>query len=973
VRSSADMTSTRVGRPRRRIILLVVVAALVILAVSLRSLAGLYTDSLWYSSIHQHEVFSTVLTTKIGLFLVFGLVFFLAMWGNLLLCNRLGPSELFLDAPEDELVRRFQSAVRPYAGRLYALLSFVLALIAASSAIGRWQQWLLFSNSRSFHLRDPLFNLDYSWYVFRLPFLTFVVDWTLASLLAIIIFTAVFHYLNGGIRAARVTPRVTPGVKVHLSVLLALLALAKAAGYLIARWHMVTSTTNGIVEGAGYTDVHARLPALTLLFWLCLLAAIILLVNIWQRGWTLPVIAVGLWAFVALLIGVIYPAVLQAVKVTPAQSKLEQPYIARNIAATRAAYKLNSVAVTGFAPSSRKPLLQQPGVQASLSDIRQWDPSPLIAQSTFQQIQNLRNYYSISSVGEDRYVINGKLTPVNEAIRELNTQSLPNATWVNQHLQYTHGYGMVMVPANQTQTSGQPIFALANVPQTTASGWPAVTQPDIYYGLTQNSFVVADSKQQELDYENSTQTKYRSYSGGGGVPLGGFFRRLMFTIRFGDLNLILSNLITPQSRIIYMRNVVQIAQHAAPFLSIDDHPYAAVVGGHVDWILDGYTTTDQYPYSENASTQLVPSDTGLPSSYNYVRNSVKIVIDAYSGQVTLYEMDPSDPILEAWHSAFPELFTPLAAMPHQLRAHLRYPQDIFSIQAAIFGRYHITKPSAFYSNGNGWSLSPTDGAGPPSDTIQLTQQVDKQGLVISQTVARMDPLYQVYALPGSTTPQYTLTDAYVAAAAASQSSTSVDSGVLNLTGFMVARSDPSDYGELSVYRPPLGTTGPVQADNKMSSDPTASGQITLLARTGSQVILGNVLMIPINGSMLYVRPMYVSASSNSYPLLKYEITVYKKKVGFASTLIGALAQVLTASGGGSQVTTGETANELLIAARGAYQDAVAALAAGNLGQYQKDIVLENHYVAQAYMLLTGQIAPGTGSTTTTTTPSTKRT
>ncbi len=976
MRSSADITSVRVRRPRRRIIVLVVNAVLVILAISLRSLAGLYTDSLWFSSIHQHEVFSTVLLTKIGLFLTFGLVFFLAMWGNLLLCNRLGPSELFLDAPEDELVRRFQSAVRPYAGRLYALLSFVLALIAASSAIGRWPQWLLFSNSKPFHINDPLFGKDLSFYIFQLPFLTFVVDWVLASLLAIIIFTAGFHYLNGGIRAARVTPRVTPGVKVHLSVLLALLALAKAAGYLIARWHLVTSTTNGIVEGAGYTDVHARMPALMLLFWLCLLAAVILLVNIWQRGWTLPVIAVGLWAFVALLIGVIYPAVLQAVRVTPAQSQLELPYIARNISATRAAYGLTNVSLTPFAPTSGKPLLQQPGVQASLADIRQWDPSAQVAQSTFQQLEGLRNYYSISSVGEDRYVIDGKLTPVDEAVRELNSQGLTNATWVNQHLQYTHGYGIVMVPSNRVQNStGNPLFEENSVPQQSAAGWPRVTVPGIYYGLSQNGFVVADTKSKELDYETPTQSVTEKYTGGGGVPLGGFFRRAMFAIRFGNLNLILSNLITPQSRIIYMRNVVQIAQQAAPFLSIDSHPYAADIGGHIDWILDGYTTTDQYPYSQNASTQFVPSDTGLPSSYNYVRNSVKIVVDAYTGEVTLYAMDQSDPILQAWESAFPGLIKPLIRMPEQLRAHLKYPEDIFSIQAAIFGRYHLTEPSAFYSNGNGWSLSPTDGAGPPSDTIQLTQTVDKQGLVISQSVARMDPLYQVYTLPGSTKPQYTLTDAYVAAASATQSTTEVDSGVLNLTGFMIALSDPGDYGQLRVYRPPPGGTGPVQADSKMSADPTASSQITLLARTGSQVILGNVLMIPINGSMLYVRPMYVSASSNSYPLLKYEITVYKKKVGFATTLLAALGQVLSTSGGSPSTSLGNTANELLIASQNEYAKAVTALKDGHLGLYQKYNELANRYVAEAYAKLTGQDTGSTGSnpTTTTTTPSTRKT
>jgi uncharacterized protein len=989
VRSSADMTSVRVGRPRRRIILLVVVAAIVILAVSLRSIAGLYTDSLWYSSIHQHEVFSTILTTKIGLFLVFGLVFFLAMWGNLLLCNRLGPSELFLDAPEDELVRRFQSAVRPYAGRLYALLSFVLALIAASSAIGRWQQWLLFSNSRSFHIRDPLFNLDYSWYIFRLPFLTFVVDWVLASLLAIIIFTAIFHYLNGGIRAARVTPRVTRGVKVHLSVLLALLALAKAAGYLIARWHMVTSTTNGVVEGAGYADVHYRLPALLLLFWICVLAALILVANIfWQRGWTLPVIALGLWAFVALLIGVIYPAVLQAVKVTPAQSVLEQPYITRNISATRAAYNLTNVAVTNYTSTSDKPLLEQPGVAQTLSDIRQWDPDPQIAQATFQQIQGLRNYYAVSSLGEDRYLIDGRLTPVIEGMRELNSSGLPSATWVNVHLEYTHGLGIVMIPANQNQTStGKPVFAEGNVPPKANDGFPAVTVPGIYFGLSQNGFVVVGTKSHEVNYDNHGTPVYSRYQPcpkgssstcqpGGSVPVGGFFRRLMFAIHFGDPNLLLSNLITSESKIIYMRNVVQIAQHAAPFLSIDAHPYSAIVDGHLDWILDGYTTTDQYPYSQNASTQLVPGDTGLPASYNYVRNSVKIVIDAYTGQVTLYAMDPSDPILQAWESAFPGLIQSKTDMPPQLLAHLKYPEDIFSIQSAIYGRYHIKTPSSFYSNGDGWSLSPTDGAGSPSDTIQLSQQVAKNGSVISQTVARMDPLYQVYSLPGSSIPQYTLTDAYVAASSANQTSstTTPSSGVLNLTAFVVALSDPNDYGHFVVYRAPPGasTPGPVLADSAMSSYPPASSKISYVDQHGSSVLLGNVLMIPINGSMLYVRPMYVSSVNTNLPLLNYFIAVYKQRRGFAPTLAGVLSQVLGTAGPTSSSPGHLDTNELIALALAEAQKASAALTAGGpnpLGLYQHYTNLENRYLAEAYSQLKSPSTSSTPTTTTTTTPS----
>ena len=968
MRSPSEFSTARTPRPRRRIIIIVVVVLFVVLAVSIRSLAGLYTDSLWYSSINQHEVFSTMLEVKFGLFLTFGLIFFFAMWTNLLLCNRLGPSELFLNAPEDELVRRFQGAVRPYAGRLYALLSIVLALIAASSAVGKWGNYLLFANSKNFGITDPLFHKDFGFYVFQLPFLTFLVDWVLASLVAIIVFTVIFHYLNGGIRAARVTPRVSPGVKVHLSVLIALLAVAKAAGYLVAKWHMVTSTTNGVVEGAGYADVHARIPALTLLFWLCLAAAVILLINIRQRGWTLPIIAVGLWAFVALAIGVIYPSVLQALKVTPAQSSLEQPYIARNISATRAAYSINDVSVEQFAPTSSKPPLSQPAVTESLADIRQWDPVSLISQSTYQQVQALRNYYSFSQIGEDRYVIDGKLTPVNVGVRELNSVGLQNPTWVNTHLQFTHGLGIVVSPSNEVQQqTGQPNFDVGNVPPVSSGGFPTVTKPGpgIYFGLNQSGFVVADTKQPELNYEAQGVPHYQRYTGKGGIQMGGLFRRAMFAIRFGDPNLFLSNLITPTSRIIFVRNVVQIAQRAAPFLSIDAHPYAVLIDGQINWVLDGYTTTDQYPYSQNANTQLVPGDNGLPGSYNYVRNSVKIIVNAYTGQVTLYDMLPSgpkgifsttssDPILNAWMSAFPGLVKPLGQMGPELRAHLKYPEDIFSIQAAIFGRYHINNPQAFYSNGDGWSITPTDGAGPPSNTIKLATQYDKQGYILSQTAARMDPLYQIYAVPGSSKPQYTLTDAYVTASAANSTGSASGTAILNLTAFMVALSDPSDYGQLHVYRPPHGgtTIGPVQADSKMSSFPPASTRISLLHQAGSKVLLGNVLMIPINGSMLYVRPLYVTATSVNFPLLKYVIAVYGNQTGFSPTMEGALGQVFglpQQNSGGS--THGLTANQLLKLAQLWFGRAETALTAQQLGTYQHDTSLGILYVTKAEALL----------------------
>ncbi len=946
-----------------------VLAVLVIVAFSLRTFASIFTDSLWYSSIssrsatistNEHQVFTTMLETKVGLFLTFGLLFFLAMWANLLLCNRLGPSELFLDAPEDELVRRFQGAVRPYSGRLYALLAFVFALIAASSATGQWTNYLLFTHAKNFGQRDPVFNYDYGKYIFQLPFLTFVVDWVLASLFAMILVSVVFHYLNGGIRAARVTPRVSPAVKVHLSVLVALLAVAKAAGYLIARWHMLTSTTNGVVEGPGYTDVHARIPALTLLFWLCLFAAVILLVNIRQRGWTLPVIAVGLWAFVALAIGVIYPAALQAFKVTPAQSSLELPYVLRNIDATRAAFDLNKITIKTFAPVTDTPVLAQPGVAQSLLDIRQWDPANSVAESTFQASQAIRNYYQISPLGEDRYMMNGKLTPVIEGLRELNPSGLANQSWVNQHLQYTHGIGIVMAPSNRNATNQQPVYSESNIPPLSTLGFPKVNEPGVYFGLTQNGYVVADTKQQELNYGIGNTSSFQDYAGSGitGIKLNGFFTKAMFAIRLGDFNLFLSNLITSNSRLILVRNVVQIAQRAAPFLSIDAHPYATIVGGHLDWVLDGYTTTDQYPYSQNANSQLVPSDNGLPSSYNYVRNSVKIVIDAYTGKVTLYDITTKqnpDPILQAWESVFPGLFTPMSDMTAELRQHLKYPEDIFSIQSAIFGRYHLTTPSQFYANTNGWSLSPTFGAGPPPSTIKLITQVDNKGIPVSQTADRMDPLYQVYAPPGSSIPQYTLTDAYVSAAGTGTSS-SANSGVVNLTAFDVAMSDPNDYGQITVYRPRSAAPidGPLLAEERMVNYKPASSAISLLNTNGSSVILGNVLMVPISGSILYVLPVYVTSTVANVPRLEEFITRYNQSTAFEPTLGQALTRVLGSGGSTSSPgTKGLTIAQLLSHAQTSYTNAQTALRHGDFVAYQHDLAQENADIAKALSLLSG--------------------
>ncbi len=804
---TADPSPRRRHRARWWLVGLAVV--IVILLISLRSLAGLYTDSLWFSSVDYHNVFSTLLAIKLGLFGVFGAIFFAVLWVNLVVCDRIAGHDIVL-AQEDELVRRYQQYVRPYAGRIYVALAFVLALIGASGTVGQWNNWILFRHGGSFGVTDPQFGKDIGFYVFKLPFLTFIVDWTLAILIVTLAVTLVFHYFNGGIQPQRGLPRVRPPVKAHISVLLALIALDKAVGYIFQRWSLVNAQ-DGYVNGAGYTDVHARLPAELLLAVVSVFAALILLYNIRQQGWTLPVLAIGIWAFVALVVGIIYPALLQTLKVTPAQSSLEAPYIQRNITATRDAYGLTNVKVHNFPASNSISATQAVAAAPTIANIRQWDPDPSISLQTFQRLQGIRSYYSFPALGVDRYTSGGQLTPVLIGVRTISAGNVPSPSWVNVHLQYTHGNGAALALANQTN-SNNPVFAVQGVPPSSSNGLPDITEPSVYFGLDETGYVVANTKQAEVDYQENGSNVESHYSGTGGVQLSSIFTRAAFALRLGDFNLLISSQITSKSRIMFVRDPVAMAQKAAPFLSFDHDPYAVIVNGHIDWVIDGYTTTANYAYSQNADTQQVAIGSTLPSSYNYVRNSVKVVIDAYSGKMTFYDTDPSDPIIQAYSAAFPHMFVPLKQMSPELQAHLRYPEDIFSVQSAIYGRYHLTNPQQFYAASNAWQLSPTAGAGPQSQALLAENTYNNQGQLVSTTPARMAPQYQVYSLPDTTQQVFTVSDGFVPA---SQSTLSGSNQNFNLTAWMVGLSEPGGFGatsQLNLYETPQGTTGPANAD-----------------------------------------------------------------------------------------------------------------------------------------------------------------
>ena len=937
---------------------------LVVVLVFLHTFAVFYTDALWFSSVQLHAVWLKLFEVKAGLMLVFSAIFAVMLLVSLIVAERLAPKGPSVDA-EDEFVKRYREVIGPYARWLRAGVVVVLSLIIGSQALGQWQNWLLFRNSTPFDATDPQFHRNVAYFVFTLPFQQFVIHWTLVALVMVLLVTTLSHYLNGGIRMQGPRPRVRPSVKAHLSVILGLIALTKAVGYYLARFNLDLSS-NGFVQGAGYTDVHARLPALELLILVSLAAAALLIYNIRRQGWALPILGVGLWFLVALTAGTIYPAAVQALKVNPAQNTLERPYIQRNINATRAAMGITHVASVPYPASSTLTATQLSANGDTLGNVRLWDP--LQTQPTYDKLQDIRSYYQFNSLAVDRYPVDGVETPTVVGVREINDQDLPSSSWVNTTLQYTHGYGMIVSPSNVATSNGDPQFAVGAVPPVSTSGLSAVTQPSVYFGLNNTGYVVANTKQPEIDYQLTNGTNVEThYKGDGGVQLSSFFNQVMFAVRFNDLNLLISSQITNDSRLMFDRGVQARVSKAAPFLNLDADPYPVLLNGHIDWIQDAYTTTANYPYAQNADTSAVAAGSGLSGTFNYVRNSVKVLIDAYTGKMTFYVMDPSDPIIRTYEKAFPGMFTPASKMSDELRSHIRYPEDIFTVQATMYGKYHIVKAQSFYSAADAWTLSPDPGSGSPSQALATTQTVNAQGQVVSTgQLVRMSPIYQVMRIPGDTGQSFNLIDAFVPVSAGSQ--------IQTLSGFMMAGSDPGQYGQMTMFVTPRDNpvNGPAIVAAKIDATPGVSGQISLLNQNGSSVLLGNVLMIPVANALLYIQPLYVESSRNAFPELQRVIAVYGNQpaaIGNSlssalSTLFAAPVSTTSAAGGTSTASLSPQAQALLAQAQAAYSQAQADLKAGNLGAYQNDInSLESNL--QAVQALTG--GPVASTTTTTTT------
>ena len=732
-------------------------------------------------------------------------------------------------------------------------------------------------------------------------------------------------------------PEVSSGAKAHLSVLLAFVAVLKAFAYRLDSMELLYSP-RGKVFGASYTDVVAHLPALNLLILISLFGAVLLLVNIKRRGWLLPATAISLWLAVSIIVGGVVPAAIQRFRVVPDELNKELPYVENHINYTRLAYGLDSIEEKSFEASPNLTDNDISDNAQTVDNIRLWDPTVLA--ETYSQLQEIRAYYALDEVDVDRYRINGELTQVMVSARELDQTNLPAVGWVNERLQYTHGYGVVFSPANNVASQGQPDFYVKGVPATTTVSELEVEQPRIYFGESAESveYVVVNSLQDEVDYPLSTEGQsvaYTNYSGDGGVGIGSFFRRLGFALRYSELNLLISNQLSDDSKLIMERNVVSRVKKAAPFLYTDNDPYLALIDGNLFWIIDMYTVSDKYPYAQPADTRRINENSGLPMNFNYLRNSVKAVVNAYDGTMNFYVVDENDPLILSYKDIFPNLFTPKSSMSSELLDHIRYPEDLFTIQSDMYRDYHMTDPRVFYADEDPWVI--------PSDSSTTPRVATLRGEFTEIGFKPMLPYYLLMSLPGESDLSYLIFQPFN------------PENRPNMQSFLVADADPENYGQLIDFRLPKGefVDGPSQVATRINQDPHISQIFTLLEQQGSSVIKGNLFVVPINQSILYYQPIYLQGEQNPLPEFKFVVVVFQDRIIMEESLSEALASVFGGDFATEDVedTEGESALELLEKATKAFEKAQQELQNGNLGLYQNLVEQAQQYVDLALELL----------------------
>ena len=897
-----------------------------------RAVATFFTNYLWFDSVNLNSVWIKILLTKGALVGATSLLAFIFIFTNLRLAVRATPvMDIFESFESQDPLSRFRAWTNERFLRYRLWGSIGLSLFLGAGASQLWEQVLLFLNQQSFGVTDPVFQADVSRYVFGLPLYRLFVSWGFQLVIFTSLIIVLFFVATGALqlRQGRL-PEVSSGAKAHLSVLLAFIAILKAFAYRLDSMELLYSP-RGKVFGASYTDVIAHLPALNLLILISLFGAVLLLVNIKRRGWLLPATAISLWLAVSIIVGGLVPAAIQRFRVVPDELNKELPYVENHIDYTRLAYGLDSIEEKSFAAS---PDLSQDDIsnnKQTVDNIRLWDPTVLA--ETYSQLQEIRAYYALQEVDVDRYRINGELTQVMVAARELDQTNLPAVGWVNERLQYTHGFGVVFSPANNVASQGQPDFYVKGVPATTTVAELEVEQPRIYFGESADSveYVVVNSLQDEVDYPLSTEGQsvaYTNYSGDGGVGIGSFFRRLGFALRYSELNLLISNQLSDDSKLIMERNIVSRVKKAAPYLYTENDPYLAFIDGNLFWIIDMYTVSDKYPYAQPADTRRINENSGLPVNFNYLRNSVKAVVNAYDGTMNFYVVDENDPIMTAYNDIFPDLFSPKSEMSSELLDHIRYPEDLFTIQSDMYRDYHMTDPRVFYADEDPWVI--------PSDSSTTPRVATLRGEFTEIGFKPMLPYYLLMSLPGETDLSYLIFQPFN------------PENRPNMQSFLVADADPENYGQLIDFRLPKGefVDGPSQVATRINQDPDISQIFTLLDQQGSSVIKGNLFVVPINQSILYYQPIYLQGEQNPLPEFKFVVVVFQDRIIMSETLSEALASIF-----GDELISdvveeseGESPLDLLAKATTAFEQAQEQLQKGNLGKYQELIDQAQQYV-----------------------------
>jgi len=887
------------GLSRRSRLLLIAGGVLLLVLFGGSRLVDAYVNWLWFGEVGYRGVFTKVLLTRAVLFVVFGGVVAAVVGAALLLAYRSRPVFVPVAGPDDPVARyrtTIMSRLRLFGLGIPVAIGLLSGLIAQSS----WTTVQLWLNGTSFGTTDPVFNLDVGFYAFDLPLYRLVLDWLFAALVLAFLANLITHYLFGGLRLAGRGGQLTRAARVQLAVLAGLFVLVKAVAYWFDRYALLSSNSNSQFTGATYTDLNAVLPAKLILLTIAVICAASFFAGVVLRDLRVPALGLALLVFSSIVVGAAWPAVLQQFSVRPNEASRESQPIQRNIDATRQAYAIGGDKVTyvdyagtdSVAPSD---VVNDP----TISNVRLLDPN--VVSSTYTQQQQLKNFYGFpSTLNVDRYEVGGQLRDYVIAARELDPANLTGnqTNWLNRHTVYTHGDGIVAAPANQVNaavqdtgstTGGYPVYTVSDLATQAAGAQSAipVTQPRIYYGeligKSNPDYAIVGSNPGAAPREYDTDSKSFTYDGSGGVKVGSLLNRLVFATQYGERNILFSSAVTGDSKILFKRDPRARVQAVAPWLTTDSETYPAVIDGRIQWVVDGYTTLDSFPYAQSTSLKAATIDSletrgiqQLPSDrVSYIRNSVKATVDAYTGKVTLYVADENDPVLKAWMKVFPGVVQPAADISPALRSHFRYPQDLFKVQRQLLTKYNVSDPQEFYSNNAFWDV-PTD------PTVE------------GNTNLNQPPYYVLAADPTTGTTSFQLTSALVG---------------LNrqfLSAYVTASSNPNSYGKITVLRLPTNTQsqGPVQVQNTMISSTKVSSELSILRQNSTTVRYGNLLTLPVGKTgLLYVEPVYLqrSGQSSSFPQLARVLVSFNGQVGYASTLAGALDQVF-GSGAGSGTT-----------------------------------------------------------------------